>query len=462
MTLDIRNPAQPETIVARHPETSPSEIDTLVDRARTAQRLWREVPQPERGKALRRYLHALEARADELVQSITQEMGKIHAESRGEVMKSIAEGHAVVDRAGAPIGEVFPSEGRGVTAYTIRRPRGVVLGITPWNFPFGTPVRKLIPCLLYGNAMILKPASIAPGAVRLMAEIAEGILPDDLLGLAIGNGALGQTLCEHDGINAVTFTGSVATGKRVAVAAAGHLAEVSLELGGKNPVIINDATDLDAVLDQIFRAAFAICGQRCTAISRVIVQQELVSEVVAGLARRADALRLGDGAERDTQFGPLSSAGHLSEVDGFVSRARNEGAAVAAGGAPVEMPGGGFFYPATILADVTPQMEVARDEVFGPVLSVLTYKTIDEALEIANATAYGLTSSLYSERTPVIDAFLDRSESGMLHVNAGTFPENHLPFVGVKDSGLGVGGSNGPSVIQFYTSEHTIYRKAQA
>lgn len=462
MTIEIRNPAKPGSVVATYPETSIEQIDTLINRARMAQRVWRDVPQPERGKLLRKYLEALDNRADEISQSITLEMGKIPAESAGEVTKSIAEAHAVVDRASAPIGEVFPSQINGVTAYTMRRPRGVVLGITPWNFPFGTPVRKSIPAMLYGNAVILKPASIAPGAVAIMVEAAKGILPDDLIQAAVGSGALGQAVCEHEGIDAITFTGSVGVGKRVAAAAATHLAEVNLELGGKNPVILNDAHDLDEVLGQIFKATFAISGQRCTAVSRIIVQKDLEEQVIAGLVERAKAIHPCDGSLEDTQFGPLSSKEQISQVAGFVERARAEGAVVAAGGAAIPTRDGGYFYPPTILSGVNKDMEVARDEVFGPVLAVLSYENITEALEIANGTSFGLTSSLYSEQAPVIEMFLDRSESGMLHVNAGTFPENHLPFVGVKDSGLGVGGSNGPSVVQFYTSEHTVYRKGQA
>lgn len=462
MTLEIRNPAKPSTIVSTHSETDFNQVDTLIANARAAQRKWQNVPQPERGKCLRAYLAVLENRAEELAQSITQEMGKILAESRGEVGKSLAEAHAVVDRSSAPIGEVFPSQIPGVTSYTMRRPRGLILGITPWNFPFGTPIRKLIPALLYGNAMILKPASIAPGAAAIMVDAAKDILPNNLLQVAIGSGALGQALCEHEGVDAVTFTGSVKVGKRVAVAAASHLAEVSLELGGKNPVIINDASDLDAVLDQVFRSAFAICGQRCTAISRVIVNKTLEQQVVAGLADRAKAVQLGDGTLETTNFGPLSSHQQLLDVEGFVERAQAEGATVVAGGQPVLTTEEGYYYAPTVLSGVTKGMEIAEDEVFGPVLAVLSYSSIDEALEIANGTSFGLTSSLYSEMAPVIENFVERSESGMLHVNSGTFPENHLPFVGVKDSSLGVGGSNGPSVVQFYTSEHTVYRKGQA
>lgn len=460
MAIEIRNPAAPEEIVATYDETPASALDDLVASAGEAQVAWAAVPQPERGVRVAKYVDALEARAQEIALSITKEMGKPLAEASGEVAKAIGEARACIGRASAPIGEVFPSQIPGTVAYSTRRPRGVVLGINPWNFPFSTPMRKAIPALIYGNAIILKPASLTPGAVALMVEIATETLPANLVQAVIGGGALGQALSEHAGVDAVSFTGSVDVGKRVAQAAAGHLAEVSLELGGKNPAILNDASDLDKALDQIMAAAFAVCGQRCTAVSRVIVHRDLEEKVVAGLATRAEAMQPMDGTACGARIGPLSSAQQLEDVAGFVSRAAAEGAIIAVGGKKLDTDTGGYFYAPTILSGVLRDMEVARDEVFGPVLSVIAYDTEDEAISIANDVAFGLSSCLYSERSDVVERFVAESESGMIHVNAGSFPENHLPFVGVKDSAMGVGGSNGPSTIQFYTTEHTVYRRA--
>lgn len=460
MPIEIRNPAAPDEIVATFIETPTNALDDVVGRARTAQHGWAAVPQPERGMILAGFVDALEARAEDIAMSITKEMGKPLAEARGEVGKAVGEARATVARASAPIGEVFPSQTPGTIAYSTRRPRGVILGINPWNFPFSTPMRKAIPALVYGNAIVLKPASLTPGAIALMVEIAAETLPENLVQAVIGGGGLGQALVEHEGVDAVSFTGSVSVGKRVAQAAAGHLAEVSLELGGKNPAIVNDASDLDKALDQILASAFAVCGQRCTAVSRVIVQRDLESAVVAGLATRAAAMKPMDGAQDGAKIGPLASAQQLDDVAGFVTRAVSQGAQIAAGGQRLDSATGGYFYAPTILSGVTRDMEVAREEVFGPVLSVIAYDTVDEALSIANDIAFGLSSCLYSERTDVVERFVAESESGMLHVNAGSFPENHLPFVGIKDSAMGAGGSNGPSTIQFYTTEHTVYRRA--
>lgn len=462
MPLEICNPANPAQIVATYAITPLSRVDEIVARARVAQTAWAKVPQITRGALVAKFLDALEGRVNDIAMSITCEMGKPLAEARGEAAKALGEARMTLARCGAPVGEVFPSQMPGTVAYSTRRPRGVIVGINPFNFPFSTPMRKAIPALIYGNAIILKPASIAPGAVALMAEIAAEILPPDVLQSVIGEGRLGHAFSAHPGVDGVSFTGSVGTGKKVAAAAVEHLAEIALELGGKNPVIVHDTTNLDGMLDQIMQAAFAVCGQRCTAISRVIVNRDIAQAVVAGLALRATALIPMDGLAQDCRIGPLASRQQRDDVAGFVTRAITEGANVAAGGSALETDTGGWFYAPTILSEVTRDMEVARDEVFGPVLAVIAYDDIEEAIAIANAVVFGLSSCLYSENAQIIERFLAESESGMLHVNAGSFPENHLPFVGIKDSALGVGGSNGPSTIQFFTSEHAVYRRGSA
>ena len=460
MTIEIRNPASPDVIVATYEEIPLEALDGLVACSRQAQISWAIKPQPERGLLISKYVDALERRTEDIAYSITKEMGKPLAEARGEVGKAIGEARACLGRANAPIGEVFSSQISGTVAYSTRRPRGVVLGINPWNFPFSTPMRKAIPALVYGNSILLKPASLTPGAAAIMAEIAMEFLPENIIQTVIGDGALGQTLSEHLGIDAVSFTGSVEVGKRVAIAAAGHLAEISLELGGKNPAILNDASNMDAALDQIMASAFAVCGQRCTAVSRVLVSSSIEAEVVMGLAQRANAMEPMDGVLDGAKIGPLSSAKQLEEVDGFVKRAIAQGAKVISGGTRLDTAFGGYFYSPTIISTVSREMEIAREEVFGPVLSVIAYDNIDEAISIANDIEFGLSSCLYSENTEFVERFVAESESGMIHVNSGSFPENHLPFVGIKNSSMGVGGSNGPSTIQFYTTEHTVYRRA--
>lgn len=461
MSVEIRNPANPSEIVGTFPTISPDDVPEMIKTARAAQRAWAKIPQPERGRMVDAFLNGLEARAEDIARSITREMGKIIAESRGEVAKAIGEGRATTRRASAPIGEVLPSQKAGTAVYSTRRPRGVIVGINPWNFPFSTPIRKTIPALVYGNAMILKPSISTPGAAFIMQEVADATLPKGIFQIANGSGSLGGVLTSAAGVDAISFTGSVGVGRIVAQAAAANLTEISLELGGKNPVILNDASDMELALNQIYGAAFAVCGQRCTAISRVIVRRALEAQVVEGLANRARAAKVGDGLDATSTIGPLMGEKARADVAGFVDRAVAAGAHVAAGGTMIEQDGG-YFYAPTILSQVTPDMEVARDEVFGPVLAVIPYDTPDEALAICNDVEFGLSACLYSEQLPLVERIVAEAESGMIHVNCGSFPEDHAPFVGVKNSSLGVGGSNGPSTLHFYTQEHTVFRRGQA
>jgi acyl-CoA reductase-like NAD-dependent aldehyde dehydrogenase len=460
MLVDIHNPANPSEVVGSFPTIKPDDVPAIIATARAAQREWAKIPQPERGKIVDAFLDGMEARREDIATVITREMGKVIGESRGEVNKALGEGRATTRRASAPIGEVLPSQKPDTVTYSTRRPRGVIVGINPWNFPFSTPIRKTIPALVYGNAIVLKPSISTPGAAFIMQEVADKILPKGLFQIAYGSGSLGSALTSAEGVGAISFTGSVGIGRIVAQAAAANLAEISLELGGKNPAILNDASDLDATLDQIYMAAFAVCGQRCTAISRVIVRRNIEAQVVEGLVKRAKAALVGDGLDPATTLGPLMGDMARNNVAAFVDRAVAEGAKAAAGGQSIELNGGYFFAP-TILSDVTPDMEVAREEVFGPVLAVIPYDTPDEALDICNDVEFGLSACLYSEQTPLVDRFIAEAESGMIHVNCGSFPEDHAPFVGVKNSSLGVGGSNGASTLHFYTQEHTVFRRGQ-
>ena len=461
MSVEIKNPANPSEVVGTFRTNSPDEVPGMMAVARTAQLKWARIPQPERGNIVEAFINGLEGRAEDIAVSITREMGKIIGESRGEVAKAFGEGRATARRSSISIGEVLPSQKPGTITYSTRRPRGIILGINPWNFPFSTPMRKTIPALVYGNAVVLKPSISTPGAAFIMQEVADAILPRGLLQIAYGSGTLGSVLTAAKDVDAISFTGSVGTGRIVAQAAAANLAEISLELGGKNPAILNDASNLETVLDQIYLAAFAVCGQRCTAVSRVIVRRELEKQVVDGLAIRANAARVGNGMDSSSTIGPLLSKKARDDVSGFVDRARAAGVNIVVGGKVLEQ-NGGYFYAPTILSGVTPDMEVARDEVFGPVLAVIPYDTADEAVAICNDVEFGLSACLYSEQTPLVDRFVAEAESGMIHVNCGTFPEDHAPFVGVKNSSLGVGGSNGPSTLHFYTQEHTVFRKGQA
>lgn len=456
------NPASPAETVGHYHATAPEQIDTAIQAAQSAQREWRALPAAERIRICNRFFAAIAARQKEIAFSITLEQGKPLLEARNEAAKSLGEAEAMAAHLVAS-GAAAVSDARpGFQNLVARRPRGIIAAITPWNFPILTPMRKIAPALLFGNAIIIKPSEFTPATTCLIGEAACETLPAGLLQIVLGGSETGARLVSARGVDGITFTGSVATGKKIYALGAENLAELSLELGGKNAVVINDVKDLDACLDQVAGAAFMCAGQRCTAISRVIVAENLREAVAAGLVKRAAAQKQGNGAHDGVTLGPLTSRAQFDRVVNMVERGVAEGAQVLFGGLPsVKDPDqDGYFFQATILGNVTSQMAIARKEVFGPVIGISSYRTIDEAFAILNGVEYGLSSSLFSSDFTVVQRFIAESESGMLHVNHGTIPDNHMPFGGIKHSGVGA-YSVGPSAANFYTTEHSIYLKAQ-
>jgi aldehyde dehydrogenase (NAD+) len=460
-TFHTVNPARPAEMVGAYSSAGVDMIAEACRAAAAAQASWRVLPATERVRIVERFFSAVEQRAAEIALAITLEQGKPLAEARGETAKSLAESRTMAVHVVRTGGELAVSARPGFRNMVARRPRGVIAAITPWNFPILTPMRKIAPALLFGNAIVLKPSEFTPAAACLIADAGRGVLPDGLLQIVQGGAAVGDALVRQPQIAGITFTGSVKTGRAIYASGAETLAELSLELGGKNAAVINDAADLDACLDQIGGAAFQCGGQRCTAISRVIVAESLEKDVAAGLAERARRFVLGDGVVDGTTMGPLTNASQITRVEAMVDAGVREGARAVTGAGRVTLQGleGGYFYAPTILADVTQEMSVACDEIFGPVISVLSYRNLDEAFSILNGVEYGLTSALFSNDLGVVQRFIDESENGMLHVNHGTIPDNHMPFGGIRNSGVGA-YSVGPSAAQFYTTEHSVYLKA--
>ncbi len=456
------NPARPAEIVGRYTAASDMEIDNAVKAADAAQKKWRNLSPVERGMVVAKFVAALEAETDDIARAITMEQGKPLAESRGEVAKSCAEARFMISEATRSHGEVMPSARPGFSNMVVRRPRGIIAALTPWNFPVMTPMRKIAPALVFGNAVILKPSEFTPAAACLLADAARSILPDGLFQLVLGMADVGQALVTHPAVAGVAFTGSVAVGRKIYATAAQNLTEVALELGGKNAAIVHDTEDIDACLTHIIGAAYPCAGQRCTGISRVLVHKPLESQVLDGLVAKSRQVVLGDGMTDGVGMGPLTNAAQMKKVDAMVCAGVAEGAKVLTGGMPAKVSGAetGYFYQPTILGGVTPAMSVATKEIFGPVISVLAYDSLDEAMEILNGVEFGLTSSLFSNDHAVIQRFLAESENGMLHVNHGTIPESHMPFGGIKNSGVGA-YSVGPSAANFFTTEHAVYVKAQ-
>lgn len=461
--FETRNPARPDEIVGSYVAADQDMLAEAAQTAARAQKEWRVLPATERVRIVERFIAAIEERAADIAESITLEQGKPLAESRGETAKSLAEARTMAAHVLRAGGELAVSARPGFRNMVTRRPRGVIAAITPWNFPILTPMRKIAPALLYGNAIILKPSEFTPATACLIADAGRGILPDGLLQIVQGGAAVGAALVRQPQVAGITFTGSVRTGKAIYALGAETLAELSLELGGKNAAVVNDAPDLDACLDQIAGAAFQCAGQRCTAISRVIVAEDLKEQVEQGLVARARRFVLGDGSADGTTMGPLTNAAQLERVEAMVEAGIGEGARALTGAGRAKIQGleGGYFYAPTILTDVTTEMSVAREEIFGPVISVLSYRNLDDAFAILNGVDYGLTSALFSNNLGVVQRFVEESQSGMLHINHGTIPDNHMPFGGIRNSGVGA-YSVGPSAANFYTTEHSVYVKANA
>ena len=450
------NPANPPEKIGRYAIMGSVELGAAIEQANSAQREWARVPGLERSQRLNAFIDAVGARADDLATAGTLEQGKLLRESRGETLKSCAEGRFSVGEA-ARMGAMAIASGRaGFSNQILRRPRGVIFCISPWNFPISTPMRKICPALAFGNAVVMKPSQFTPAANFLLAEISKEFFPDNLIQVVMVSGHAASEVVSRGEVHGVSFTGSVPTGKLVYSAAAQNLIPVQLEMGGKNGAILNDTDDLKGAVTQIMGAAFMTSGQRCTAISRLLVHKCLADQTKDILAAKANALKLGPGLEADSDLGPLCNLPHWQDVCAKTERAIGEGARPLAGGSAPNRPDDGYYYRPTILDDVQHDSVAGQEEIFGPVLSVLEYDTFDQAMEMLNGTEFGLTSALFSNRNDLIQRFLAESQNGMIHVNHGTVPDNNMPFGGIKNSGVGA-YSVGPTAVNFYTSEHSAY-----
>jgi aldehyde dehydrogenase (NAD+) len=458
-TLQTFNPARPAEIVGKYALADEITVNAAVMAARKAQKDWAQVPPIKRCELMGKFIDSIESKRNELAAAITAEQGKSMVESLGEVAKACSEGRFMAQHVMSGEGaRHVPALRHGVRNLVIRKPRGVVVAISPWNFPILTPMRKIAPAVAFGNSIIIKASEFTPAAACILGDLAIEHFPAGLIQVLHGGADVGSRLVSHEHVQAVTFTGSVPTGRRILAASAVNLAEVSLELGGKNAAVIHDTEDMNKCLDQVIQAALMCTGQRCTSISRVLVRRELHNAVAAGLVQRAQSMRIGDGFAEGTQLGPMTHLTQLEHVRKMVELAKQEGATVLTGGSSVKVDGceNGLFFAPTILDNVQPQTTAAREEIFGPVISLIVYDSLDDAIEILNDVAFGLTASLFSNDSRVIARFIDECETGMIHVNHGTVPDSHMPFGGIKASGVGA-YSVGPSASAFYTTEHSVY-----
>ncbi|MCL6596040.1 MAG: aldehyde dehydrogenase family protein [Firmicutes bacterium] len=458
--LEHRDPATGR-VVATVPESTVEDIEAAVASARRAFATWRLVPAPRRAEIFYRAAEILTRRKEELARRMTEDMGKVLEESRGEVQEGIDMVYYMAGEGRRLLGETMPAELPNKFAMVVRDPIGVVAAITPWNFPFSIPTWKLCPALIAGNTAVFKPSSDAPRLARdFVAILTEAGLPPGVLNLVYSAApAVGDALVRHPGVDVISFTGSTAVGKQVAAAAGSLMKRVSVELGGKNAVIVLADADLDLAVEAIVWGAFGTTGQRCTATSRVIVQRSVQAALEERLVARTRTLRIGNGLEEGVQVGPVIHRAALEKIERYVEVGLAEGARLLVGGRRAEGPGleGGHYYEPTIFTDVTPGMRIAQEEIFGPVLAILPVEDLDEAIEVMNGVPYGLSGSIFTRN--VNDAFraIRDVSVGILYVNAGTTgAEIQTPFGGTRQTGNGHREA-GTAGIDVFTERKAVY-----
>jgi aldehyde dehydrogenase (NAD+) len=454
------NPALNSDIVGHFPQSSAADVDAAVQAARAAFRTWIRLPAPARGDLLRRIGDLLTERKAEMAREMTREMGKPFFETKGDVQEAIDTAYYAATETRRLFGHTVPSELPNKFNMSIRRPIGVCGIITAWNFPVAVPTWKIFPALAAGNTVVFKPSEDAPRSGMLLVQVLlDAGLPAGVINLLHGAGEAGSALVAHPDVNAVSFTGSSETGSRIGEVCGRMHKRLSLEMGGKNPIVVMDDADLDLVLDGVLWGAFGTTGQRCTATSRLIVHEAVHDELVRRLVAAATPLKLGYGNLDDTQVGPLINQKALDKVTYYVGVGKAEGATCILGGERATGPGldDGYFFQPTIFTDVTPEMRIAKEEIFGPVLSVLKVRSYDEAIAVANNVAYGLSSSIYTRDVATAFRALHDIEAGITYVNGPTIgAEAHMPFGGVKATGNGH-REGGWEVFDFYTETKTCY-----
>ncbi|MFF3484101.1 aldehyde dehydrogenase family protein [Streptomyces sp. NPDC002701] len=451
--LAVVDPATGE-VFQETPNQQPDALDAIVDRSRRAWDGWRADPSA-RTTALRAAAGAVEAAADDLAQLLTREQGKPLAESHAEIVRTAARLRYFADL--APRTRQI-TDGRSVHSEIRWRPLGPVAAIVPWNFPLQLAAAKFAPALAAGNTVVLKPSPFTPLATRLLGTVLATVLPEDVLTVVTGREPLGARLASHPGIRHVTFTGSVPTGRAVAQAAAASLARATLELGGNDAAVLLDDVEVDRIADRLFWAAFRNCGQVCMAVKRVYAPARLHAQVVEALAERARTVAVGPGIDPDTRLGPVNNATQLARIEQLTQRALADGAQAAAGGHRPTGPG--YFFAPTILTDVPPDSSMVTEEQFGPVLPVLPYRNLDDAVDAANGTGFGLGGSVWSTDLDRAEAVADRLECGTAWINHHAELSLAQPFAGVKDSGVGVTG--GPWGLYGNLRPFVVHRPREA
>ena len=459
--FENRNPADQDDLIGLFPSSGEADVHAAIDSARGGFERWKRTPAPARGDVLRRVGDLMAARKEEIANLMTREMGKPLTETRGDVQEGIDTAYYAATEGRRLFGHTVPSELANKWAMSMRRPIGVCGLITPFNFPMAIPTWKAFPALLCGNAVVLKPAEDVPHTMTALVEIllAAG-LPPDVIQLVYGKGSvIGRAMVEHPHVPVISFTGSTETGSLVGETCGRMHKRLSLEMGGKNAQIVLNDADLDLALDGVLWGAFGTTGQRCTATSRLVLQEGIHDQFVERLAKRASALLLGDGRAAQTEVGPLVNASARAKVEEYIEIGRAQGATLVCGGQRAT--GGaldrGFFFQPTIFSGVTAGSRLEQEEIFGPVLSVIKVTDVEDAFTVNNDVRYGLSSSVYTSNVNVAFRALQDLDNGITYINAPTIgAEAHLPFGGVKQTGNGH-REGGWEVYEFYSETKVGY-----
>lgn len=455
------NPANISETIGTIELASRDEARSAVEAAYNSFRAWKATPAPARGKIIAKAARLMEDRKAELAAAITREEGKAISEALGECTRAINVVEFCAGESRRMTGETIPSELPANFAYTIKEPHGVVACITPWNFPVAIPAWKVAPALVAGNTVVFKPATLTPYTAVLLTEIFnEAGLPAGVLNLVLGSGSeAGDAIVSHPALKAISFTGSTETGLSLYGQVAPRNVKMQAEMGGKNPVVVLEDCDMALAVESTAQGAFGSTGQRCTATSRAVVIDSVADEFVEKIVARAKSFKLGPGNDPTSDVGPSVDEGQFNTVLEYIDIGREDGAELICGGKKAEGDGleNGYFVEPTVFDRVTPDMRIAREEIFGPVLSVLRVKDFDEAMTVANDTEFGLSSSVFTNDANAVYRFVDEIETGMTHINSPTTGgEAHIPFGGIKNTGLGA-REQGSTSLDFYTELKVVY-----
>jgi acyl-CoA reductase-like NAD-dependent aldehyde dehydrogenase len=452
------NPADTNDVIGTFPSATRADVERAITAAREAFPAWAATPAPERGAILEQAGRIVSERLEDMARALTREEGKTLAEARGEITRTRDLLRYWSGAGWRMAGDVLPSTANNQLIFTRREPLGVIGVITPWNFPSAIPGWKIAPALAYGNTVVFKPASYAPHSGLLLVEaLVEAGLPPGVINFVTGSGSVaGDAIAGSADVNGITFTGSYSVGKEIYQRAVEHMTRIQLEMGGKNPLVVLDDADVELATKIAVVGGFGLTGQACTASSRVIALEAIASDFVTSLSDAARNMVVGDGLEAATQMGPAVSAGQLETDLNYIRIGQEEGALLVSGGARAR--DGGYYVQPTVFDDVQPQMRIAQEEIFGPVIGVIRARNIDEAIEFANGISFGLAAGVVTNDLHAALSFAERVEAGVVKINEPTSGiAVHVPFGGFKQSSANTFKEQGEAAIEFYTRTKSVY-----